>query len=360
VDACGHRRLCIPRESGSGSNTPLATTPNLPVRRNPVSRPTGIGIDGGEEVEANSGSHYVRGSRAVPYEKRRGVRRLFTLRRLASAATTMVLAVTFSSISTAGASTETVTSGGLTAAFTYHGSNPQSRASHLTISMSGQVLYDQVVRSAWCGNECSPNVIAGARSVLHVVHPQTKEQLAVVLDLYSGGAHCCSVEQVFSFNANSRTFVKSERNFGDPGVRIVDLGVGRSVDFLSADDAFAYAFTDYAASGMPIEILGFSHHSFHNVTRSFPSLIARDAREWMTAFDAQSGGHYQDTVGVVAAWAADEDMLGHSSAVTSFLSAQMREGHLNSSLSPVASSGQKFVVELQKFLRQHGYVNGHA
>jgi hypothetical protein len=290
----------------------------------------------------------------------RGVRRIFTLRRLASAATAVVFVVTFSSISTAGASTETVTSGGLTAAFTYHGISPQSRNSHLTISKSGQVLYDQVVRSAWCGNECSPNVIAGARSVLHIVHLQAKGQLAVVLDLYSGGAHCCSVEQVFSFNATSRTFEKSERNFGDPGVRIINLGVGGSVDFLSADDAFAYAFTDYAASGMPIKILSFSHHSFHNVTRSFPSLIAKDAHEWMSAFDAQSGDHYQDTVGVVAAWAADEDLLGHSTAVTSFLSAQVQEGHLNSPLSPVEPSGQKFVIELRKFLRQHGYVSGHV
>jgi len=360
LDACGHRRVCNPREGRSGSNSPLATTGNFPVQRNPVSRSTGIELDGGEEVEAYVGSQHSIVHPRYRTKKRRGVRRLFTLRRLASAATAIVFAVSFSSISTAGASTETVTSGGLTATFTYHGIYPQSRTSHLTISMSGQVLYDQVVRSAWCGNECSPNVIAGTRSVLHVVRPQAKGQLAVVLDLYSGGAHCCSVEQVFSFNASSRTFEKVERNFGDPGVRIVNLDVGGSVDFLSADDAFAYAFTDYAASGMPIEILSFTHHSFHNVTRSFPSLIAKDAHEWMRAFNAQSGGHYLDTVGVVAAWAADEDMLGHSTAVTSFLSAQVQDGHLNGSLSPVEPSGQKFVIELQKFLRQHGYANGHV
>jgi len=76
----------------------------------------------------------------------------------------------------------------------------------------------------------------------------------------------------------------------------------------------------------------------------------------MSAFEAQASGHYQDTVGIVAAWAADEDMLGPSKVVTDFLSTQAKAGHLNSSLSPVESSGQKFVIELQKFLRQHGYV----
>jgi len=28
-------------------------------------------------------------------------------------------------------------------------------------------------------------------------------------------------------------------------------------------------------------------------------------------FDAAAATHYQDSVGVIAAWAADEDMLGH-------------------------------------------------
>jgi hypothetical protein len=281
---------------------------------------------------------------------------MFTLRRLAGTATAVVLLAVSSTVSSAGASTETVTSGDLNAAFTYYGAYPQSRSPHLTISNNGNVLYDRVVRSAWCGTECSPNVIASARKVLHIVHLRPNGQLAVVLDLYSGGAHCCSVEQVFSFNACSRTFQMSERNFGDPGVRLVDLGAGRSVDFLSADDSFAYAFTDYAASGMPIEILSFSHNTFHNVTRSFPSLIAKDAHQWMSAFEAQASGHYQDTVGIVAAWAADEETLGPSKVVTDFLSTQAKAGHLNSSLSPVELSGQKLVIELQKFLRQHGYI----
>jgi len=83
--------------------------------------------------------------------------------------------------------------------------------------------------------------------------------------------------------------------------------------------------------------------------------VARDAAQWMRAFQSQASSHYQDSVGVVAAWAADEDMLGHSNVVMKFLSAQAAAGHLNSALSPVVASGQKFVVALQRFLRRYGY-----
>ena len=75
----------------------------------------------------------------------------------------------------------------------------------------------------------------------------------------------------------------------------------------------------------------------------------------MRAFKSQAKSHYSDTVGVVAAWAADEDMLGHSKLVARFLARQARLGHLNSALSPDEPSGKKFVRALQKMLRKDGY-----
>lgn len=280
---------------------------------------------------------------------------LITSRRRLAASAAVVVSL-FVSISTAGAATQTVTMENLTATFTYHGTSPLSQNPHLKITQNGKVVYDQLVSSAWCGKECSPNVIAGAREVVHIVHLQQNGFPSVVLDLYSGGAHCCAIEQVYSFKPNSAMIQKTEHNFGDPGVRLVKLGAGGSFDLLSADDVFAYAFTDFAASGLPIEILSFSHDMFQNVTRSFPDLIAKDANQWIRAFKAQASTHYPDSVGVVAAWAADEDMLGHSATVARFLANQAKAGHLNSALSPVTSSGQKYVIALQRFLRQHDYL----
>jgi hypothetical protein len=283
------------------------------------------------------------------------VRGPITVRRLFAVTTAIVVSL-FALMSAAGAATQTVTTGELTATFTYHGTASLSQDPYLKISLRGKLIYSEPVRSAWCGDECSPNVIAGARNVVHIVHLVQNGRPSVVLDLYSGGAHCCAIEQIYSFKPNSSVIQKTEHNFGDPGVRLVKLGAGGSFDLLSADDAFAYAFTDYAASGFPIEILRFSDHAFHNVTRSFPDLIATDANQWMGAFKAQASSHYQDSVGVIAAWAADEDMLGRSAAVAKFLAVEAKEGHLNSALSPVNPSGERFVAVLQKFLKSHGYL----
>ena len=257
-------------------------------------------------------------------------------------------------IPVAGAATETIVGSQLRATFTYHGTYPQSKDARLTIWKSGTVIYDEKVHSSWCGSECWPNSNAGPVRVLHIVHLSSSGDAAVVLDLFSGGAHCCAIEQVFSIGATSHV-TRREHNFGNPGVRLVKLGSGATTYFLSANDAFAYEFTDYAASGMPIEILSFSHSSFHNVTKNFPRLIAGDAAQWMRAFKSQASSKYQDSVGVIAAWAADEDMLGHSRAVATFLSAQASAGHLRSALDPVVASGKKFVVALQAFLRRQGY-----
>lgn len=254
----------------------------------------------------------------------------------------------------ASAATESAKSGNLVATFTYAGTFPRARHPYLTITRSGRVLYRHPVASAWCGTQCWPNLIGTERSAVHVVRLQPNGSPEVVLDLYSGGAHCCSIEQVYSSNSKAGPLHMSEHDFGDPEARLVPLGAKESFDFLSADDSFAYAFTDYAASGMPIEVLSFSHQKFHNVTRSFPRLISRDAAQWLRAFH-DAAPRYDDTVGLVAAWAADEEMLGHTTLVHTFLDAQDTAGHLNSALSPIEPSGQRFVQELTKFLRRHGY-----
>lgn len=138
-------------------------------------------------------------------------------------------------------------------------------------------------------------------------------------------------------------------------MKIVDLRHNGRFELQTADDAFAYEFTDYAASGLPIQILTFSNRHFSNVTRSYPRMIARDAATWMSAFRSMAGQHYQDSVGVVAAWAADEDLLGHSKRVNRFLARQAKAGHLKSTAGP-AYSGRKFIAKLRRFLRAHGYL----
>jgi hypothetical protein len=246
--------------------------------------------------------------------------------------------------------TQTSHSGNLTAAFAFTGKFPKYHET-LSISQDGVVLYDQPVVTKFCGTQCQPASTLGSRPSVHVVDLEHDGQPDVILDLFSGGAHCCSIEQVFSFDPGTSTYAETERNFGDPGERIEDLGHNGRHEFLTADDSFAYTFTDFAASGLPIQILTFSDRRFHNVTRSYPKLIAKDAAVWMHAFKSMAKQQYQDSVGVIAAWAADEDLLGHDKLVGRYLARQAKAGHLNGSV----VHGNRFVAKLQKFLRTHGY-----
>jgi hypothetical protein len=267
-----------------------------------------------------------------------------------------VLTMSLAAASAALAITQTAHFGDVVATFTYKGKYPNYRGEAVTIAQAGTVFYDQPVVSKVCQMECAP-LATGKQSSVHVVDLEHNGQPDVVLDLFSGGAHCCSIEQIFSFDPGTMTYVETEHSFGDPGERIVDLDQNGRYEFLTADDSFAYEFTDYAASGLPIQILTFSARHFQNVTRSYPKLIAKDATIWLKAFKSMSRQHYPDSVGVIAAWAADEDLLGHGKLVSRYLAQQLKAGHLTSALTPVEPGGKKFVAKLREFLRKHGYLH---
>ena len=254
------------------------------------------------------------------------------------------------------ATTQTGQSGNVTATFTFSGKYPNFTGLHLSIAQGGTVFYNQPVVSKPCGKFCAPGSTSGNASSVQVLDLEDNGQPDVVLDLYSGGAHCCSIEQVFSFDPGTMTYGMTQHDFGDPGEQIVDLGHNGRFEFLTADDSFAYEFTDFAASGLPIQILTFSGGRFLNVTRQYPGLITKDATRWMKAFNSMAKQHYSDSVGLAAAWAADQELLGHVKVVNRFLARQLKAGHLNSALSPVEPGGAKFVAKLRKFLRTHGYV----
>ena len=187
-----------------------------------------------------------------------------------------------------------------------------------------------------------------------ITEAMTEEAVSLVLlNLFSGGAHCCTVLAIYSFDPATSSYVQTEGDFGDPDVRVVDLGHDGRFELLTADDSFAYRFTDFAASGLPIQIFTFAGRQFTDVTRSYPRLIAKDAAFWLKAFKSQARERYPDSVGVVAAWAADEDLLGHVKLTARFLHRQARAGHLNAA---AGAGGTRFVANLQKFLRRRGYL----
>ncbi len=174
----------------------------------------------------------------------------------------------------------------------------------------------------------------------------------VIVELNSGGAHCCTIFQVFTWDPGTMTYRVAEHDFGDPGALVADIAGNGKLEFETADDRFGYAFAPFAYSGLPLQILSFANGRFRNVTRSFPSALAKDAAKWLRAF--RSERRLQLGNGLIAAWAADEELLGHGALVRSTLAREAAQGHLRSREN-YGPSGTAFVRALLRFLARAGY-----
>jgi len=254
----------------------------------------------------------------------------------------------------ASAATFTSHLGTVTATLTYQGTSSDPHHTTLIVTNAGRVVYRAAVSTPLCATSCVPEAAyyPNGGNPLRVVRLEPGSP-DVVLGLYSGGAHCCFADLVLEPLTASR-YVATTINLGDPGARLQTLDGNPFVALVTADDSFAYAFTDYAASGLPVRILRVQGHRALDVTRQYPSMIRSDASRWLAAFYAQASSHYDDSVGVMAAWAADEYLLGQRASADRFLSQQAAAGHLNSLLNPTLKAFA-YVQSLETFLVQRGY-----
>ena len=223
----------------------------------------------------------------------------------------------------------------------------------LTISRAGHPVYRAPVTYEECGHRCSPPQGPLDRPV-RIVSLDGENSLDVLLTLYTGGAHCCTVAEVFRPNPASggRYRLASSYDFADDGYRLRTFD--GSPAFVTADDSFAEAFTDFAASGRPLQIRRLRGTRWVDVTRAHPALVRADAAGWLTAYRKLAGSDYRDSVGVIAAWVADEATLGRRGPAFAYLRAQARAGRLRSAFGR-SDSGDRFITALQRLLRRDGY-----
>jgi hypothetical protein len=252
------------------------------------------------------------------------------------------------------ATTVSVVSGDTAATLSYQ-HDPQNPGApysklRLSISASGRHTYTHPVDAVLCGSTCWPALDITGNPVLRVADIERDGSPDVILNLYSGGAHCCFITQVYRYDAPVATYSVSQRDFADAGASLRTLG-GAPV-FVSADDRFAYTFAPFAFSGLPIQIWSFAQGRFSDVTRRYPAEIAADAARQYSGF--ATGRRQGLGLGFLAAWAADEDLLGHAPRVARTLAAANRAGELRSA-DGFSKSDSAFIALLQRFLVKTGY-----
>lgn len=255
------------------------------------------------------------------------------------------------------AETITAGSGQVSAVLTYTGNTESylNELGNLRVTRGAAVAYDATV--ADCGGTCYLGAEPASPEALRVIDLDNDGEPEVIANAYTGGAHCCAIAIVLSFQPVTGAYTATTRNFGDLGFAIDDLDNDLLPEFLTADARFGYRFTAFAFSGMPVVIYRFDHGAFSDVSKAFPSVLRADAASWRRSVrkGIKRGKlkRNSDLRGFYAAWAADEYRLGHGTAVRRTLKQAARRGWLKGN--GLGKQNAAFVRDLLGFLRRTGY-----
>lgn len=182
------------------------------------------------------------------------------------------------------------------------------------------------------------------RSALHVRDLDADGEPEVVVDLFSGGAHCCWSTVVFV--PKDGTYRARLAQWGNAGYTLEDLDGNGMPELVTTDDSFSSAFTSYAASYRPPQFLALVGQKLRDVTPNFPALIEADIVEIDGLLDRYRGEQGAELDGLIAARMADLALLGREPEIGPYLDMARRRGDTQAG----------FKDELLAFLREIGYI----
>jgi hypothetical protein len=191
---------------------------------------------------------------------------------------------------------------------------------------------------------------------VHVRDLEGDGEPEVIVDLYTGGAHCCSYAEVFRYSG--RRWRRARQFFGNAGYRFSDIDNDGAVEWLTADDRFAYRFACYACGGRPVRILVFRGSGWRVVTHHYSGVVAKDARHWLHLYRRLRHRHNIDGRGVLAPYIADLYTLGRRGRARVVLRHALRAGFLTPRVpyGPDAyPRGRNYIRALHRVLKRWGY-----
>lgn len=179
----------------------------------------------------------------------------------------------------------------------------------------------------------------------------------VFLNLYWGGPHCCWWTRIYRYSRARNTYVPRNHWWGEArayyGFRgsLRDLDGDGRPEFAGRDDRFmelSYFSVD------PIRIWSYRSGVMYDVTRRHPRQVARDAeRLWSFYPGARRESWVRE---LLAAWAADQYLLGRAELADRVLARAARTGELRGKLHERPRSGNAWIAFLKRFLRKTGYI----
>ena len=180
----------------------------------------------------------------------------------------------------------------------------------------------------------------------------------VLVDLYTGGAHCCSMLRLYGFDPASGRYARLDRDFGNPGYTLRDYRRDGQIEISTTDDRFSYLFTSYLESARPLLVLRYEAGGLVDVTRRFRPEIRSHAKSLYSFYKRLRREGDLDVRGVLAAWQADNYLLGGSAPGRGWekLRVAARRGELDHVGANRGPEGSRYVLSLRRYLKRFGYI----
>jgi hypothetical protein len=227
----------------------------------------------------------------------------------------------------------------------------------VAITREGQQLVDEPVIVRQCaefGCYLRPATLPPGRKAVAVVDLEGEGEPEVVVDSYTGGAHCCTISKIWRFDGGAYSAI--EHDWGNQVYRLRDFHPDGRLEFRSADDRFSYAFGSYAGSRWPVQILRYRNRRMRDVTRRFPRLVRRDMRGHRRLYVRSRRAGY-DPRPALAAYVADLHRLGRHRQAHRVVRGALRRGELRRRQRyDIGPFGAAFVRRLNRLLRTGGYL----
>ena len=164
-----------------------------------------------------------------------------------------------------------------------------------------RIFYDGVEQV----NKKTSTVFTGGVSLQDLDTNGTPE---VIVETYSGGAHCCTNFKIYTWSNNQ--FIEQDTGFLDgSGGEFTDLDEDGKIEFVTSDNSFLYKFSSYAASFPPSLVLSFRNGELQDTTRQHPNELRSRAWQMYQSFLEAKKGNYPVN-GFLAGYVAQKALLG--------------------------------------------------
>ena len=189
-------------------------------------------------------------------------------------------------------------------------------------------------------------------SALQVVNLDADGEPEVLVDAFTGGAHCCAQTTVWRRDP-AGAYAARTLEWGNGGYELRRLDSEARPEFVTTDDRFSAAFTAYAASYPPVRVVRFDaarRAGLTTVTRRFPALVRRDLSAVRRKLRTERRRRDAELRGLVAAEVAELYLLDRPRSAVRTLDAHVRRGDAGT-----ARVAGAFRRQLLRFLRRTGY-----